>query len=79
MNVVLAAWFSAWFSVFLEQIMGACPRACVVFWVVLFSALWSVFKQALGACTLGVSLRLVCSGLKLARGFFASQPLLAVG
>ena len=38
-------------------------------WLVLFSALWSVFKQAQGACTLDVSLRLVCSGLKLARGF----------
>ena len=47
-------------------------------WLVLFSALWSVFKQAQGACTLDVSLRLVCSGLQLVRGFLPSQPLLAV-
>ena len=36
-------------------------------WLVLFSALWSIFKQAQGACTLDVSLRSVCSGLELAR------------
>ena len=28
-----------------------------------FSAFGSVFKQVMGACTLDVSLRLVCSGL----------------
>ena len=33
-------------------------------WLVLFSALWSVFKQVPGACTLNVRLRLVCSGLQ---------------
>ena len=46
--------------------------------VFLFSALWSVFKQVLGACTLDVRLRLVCSGLRLVGGFLPSQPLLAV-
>ena len=36
------------------------------------------FKQVQGACTLDVSLMLVCSGLQLVRGFVPSRPLLAV-
>ena len=36
------------------------------------SALRSAFKQTQGACTLDVSLRLVCSGLQLVRGSFKS-------
>ena len=66
--------FVAAFLVCLQADLGACPLVYMVpDWSGWFALCVAVcFKQAQGACTLDVSLRLVCSRLQLIRGSFKS-------